>query len=164
MALVSAGCLVTREGPNGLEVLLVHPKRATFRRPVFGIPKGLVEAGEDLEVTAARETLEETGLNVRIIAPLGSVRQQSGKVVHAFHAVVEEQSAARIDELGRCRFLDGENDVCRFYPLSKAYNLVILAQREFLDRLQGTPTTAPPPGKRAPRKRKPAKRKQPSKT
>ncbi len=164
MALISAGCLVTREGPNGLEVLLVHPKRATFRRPVFGIPKGLVEAGEDLEVTAARETLEETGLNVRIIGPLGNVRQKSGKVVHAFHAAVDERSAVRIDELGRCRFLDGENDVCRFYPLPKAYNLMILAQREFLDRLQGTPTTPPPAAKRAARKKKPTKRKRPSKT
>lgn len=143
MALISAGCLVTRDGPNGLEVLLVHPKRATFRRPIFGIPKGLVEPGEDLEATASRETLEETGLHVKIIAALGDVRQKSGKVVHAFHAVVGSQSQGAVDELGRCHAPDGENDVCRFYPLSKAYNLMIPAQREFLDRLQGRPTELP---------------------
>jgi predicted NUDIX family NTP pyrophosphohydrolase len=140
MALISAGCLVTREGPNGLEVLLVHPQRATFRRPVFGIPKGLVEPGEDLEAAAARETLEETGLHVKIIAALGYVRQKSGKVVHAFHAVIGAESQDAVDELGRCHAPDGENDVCRFYPLSKAYNLMIPAQREFLDRVQGRPT------------------------
>jgi predicted NUDIX family NTP pyrophosphohydrolase len=161
MALISAGCVVTRERLTGLEVLLVHPKRATFHRPVFGIPKGLVEAGEDLEAAAARETLEETGLKVRIIAPLGHVRQKSGKVVHAFHAVVAEQSDERIDALGRCRFPDGENDVCRFYPIAKAYNLMIPAQRELLDRLQGTLTRPAPPAKSATtksNKSKPARR------
>ena len=143
MALISAGCLVTRDGPEGIEVLLVHPNRSTFRRPVFGIPKGLVEAGEEFEATAARETLEETGLHVKIIAPLGSVRQKSGKVVHAFHALIAEESTDGVDELGRCRSPDSENDVCRFYPIGKAYNLMIPAQREFLDRLQGTPVEPP---------------------
>lgn len=157
MALVSAGCVVTREGANGLDVLLVHPSRATFRRPVFGIPKGLVEAGEDLDAAASRETLEETGLRVKIIGSLGSVRQKSGKVVHAFHATVEEQSRDGIDELGRCRFPDGENDVCRFYPIAKAYNLMIPAQREFLDRLQGTQSDPPPAKKTTRRKTKTTK-------
>lgn len=157
MALVSAGCLVTRDGTHGLEVLLVHPKRATFHRPVFGIPKGLVEAGEDLQAAAARETLEETGLQVKIVGSLGSVRQKSGKVVHAFHATVEPASRSDIDSLGRCRAPDGENDVCRFYPLSKAYNLMIPAQREFLDRLQGR-TSSPFPLTRSRGRKRAAKR------
>ena len=33
---------MTREGPRGTEVLLVHAHRASFRKPLFGIPKGLV--------------------------------------------------------------------------------------------------------------------------
>lgn len=156
MAPVSAGCLVTRDGPNGLEVLLVHPKRATFHRPVFGIPKGLVEAGEDLEAAASRETLEETGLQVKIVGPLGHVRQKSGKVVHAFHATVDPTSQNGIDDLGRCSAPDGENDVCRFYPLLKAYNLMIPAQRGFLDRLQGREPAAPVAPRR--RTRRPAKK------
>lgn len=160
MALVSAGCLVTRDGPEGLEVLLVHPNRSTFRRPVFGIPKGLVEAGEAFETAAARETLEETGLHVKIIGPVGSVRQKSGKVVHAFHATIAEESAGGVDELGRCRFPDSENDVCRFYPIAKAYNLMIPAQREFLDRLQGRAVEEPAAPPRAPRKPKKARSKQ----
>ncbi len=136
MPSVSAGCLVTRQGPHGVEILLVHARGATFRRPLFGIPKGLVEEGEELEVTARRETLEETGLAVQVRASLGSVRQKSGKIVHAFWAAVEPRSEAAIDELGRCRAPDAENDVCRFYPLDKAAELMIPAQRIFLDRVR----------------------------
>jgi predicted NUDIX family NTP pyrophosphohydrolase len=131
----SAGCLVTRDGPHGPEVLLVHARGATFRRPLFGIPKGLVEAGESLEAAAVRETLEETGLRVRIRAPLGTVQQRSGKIVHAFWAALEPDAAGGIDEQGRCRTPDDENDVCRFYPLAQARTLMIPAQLAFLDRL-----------------------------
>lgn len=132
----AAGCVVTREGPGGTEVLLVHPRRATFRRPLFGIPKGLVEPGEALEEAARRETLEETGLAVCIRGSLGNVRQKSGKVVHAFWATVEPKSEPDVDAQGRCRTPDQENDVCRFYPMEKAWELMIPAQREFLDRLE----------------------------
>lgn len=135
MVKISAGCLVTREGPAGIEVLLVHPRGATFRKPLFGIPKGLVEEGEDERSTALRETLEETGLRVHIRADLGTVTQKSGKVVHAFWGEVDHDSAAAIDERGRCRAADAENDVCRFYPLDKARELMIPEQRELLDRL-----------------------------
>ncbi len=131
----SAGCVVTRDGPQGPEVLLVHARGATFRHPLFGIPKGLVEDGESLEAAAARETEEETGVAVRILADLGSVRQKSGKVVHAFLAHIAPGSEVAIDERGRCRHGDAENDVCRFYPIAAAREMMIEAQREFLDRL-----------------------------
>ncbi len=134
-AVVSAGCVVTRRGPGGTEVLLVHARGATFKRPLFGIPKGLVEAGESLRDAARRETEEETGLRVALGADLGSVRQKSGKIVHAFHATVNPESTAHIDARGRCTHPDAENDVCRFYPLDEARRLMIEAQREFLDRL-----------------------------
>ena len=132
---ISAGCVVTRDGPAGREVLLVHARGASFKRPLFGIPKGLVEPGESLRDAAQRETEEETGLRVDIGADLGSVKQKSGKVVHAFHATVARESLASIDERGRCVAHDAENDVCRFYPLEEARPIMIEAQREFLDRL-----------------------------
>ena len=131
----SAGCVVTRDGLEGPEVLLVHARGASFRRPLFGIPKGLVESGESLAAAAARETQEETGVAVRILADLGTVRQKSGKVVHAFLARVAPGSEVAIDERGRCRHGDAENDVCRFYPIAAAREMMIEAQREFLDRL-----------------------------
>ena len=133
--MVSAGCLVSRSGAGGVEVLLVHARGASFRPPLFGIPKGLVEPGEEPEDTARRETFEETGLRVRVRSSLGSVRQKSGKIVQAFWASVEPESEAAIDAAGRCGSPDAENDVCRFYPLDKAREMMIPAQRAFLDRL-----------------------------
>jgi predicted NUDIX family NTP pyrophosphohydrolase len=132
---IAAGCLVTRDGAHEIEVLLVHPRRGSFRRPLFGIPKGLVEPGEDLEAAALRETREETGLRVCIRAPLGSVQQKSGKIVHAFWATVAPESTSAINEQGKCETHDAENDVCRFYAIAKARELMIPAQRDFLDRL-----------------------------
>lgn len=131
---------MTRDGPEGTEVLLVHPHRASFRVPLFGIPKGAPAEGESLEETARRETLEETGLRVRVIESLGSIRQKSGKTVHAFRAEIEPGSLDAIDALGRCGTPDGENDVCRFYPLSKALDLMLPAQRPLLERLRERPT------------------------
>jgi predicted NUDIX family NTP pyrophosphohydrolase len=136
MAAISAGCVVTRDGSHGTEVLLVHPRGATFRRPLFGIPKGLVETGEEIEAAARRETLEETGLHVLIQRALGSVQQKSGKLVHAFWAKVDPRSESAIDDRGRCRSPDAENDVCRFYPLDQAAALMIPEQCAFLDRLR----------------------------
>lgn len=134
-ALVSAGCLVVRQGERGAEVLLVHARGASFRKPLFGIPKGLVEPGEELADAARRETVEETGLQVVLGEHLGSVRQKSGKIVHAFRATVAPQSLAAIDDKGRSVTHDDEVDVCRFYPLDQAREMMIEAQREFLDRI-----------------------------
>ena len=83
-----------------------------------------------------RETYEETGLRVCIHGALGSVRQKSGKTVHAFWATVTPESESGIDAQGKCQTPDGENDVCRFYSIPKGRELMIPAQREFLDRLE----------------------------
>src|SRR5207248_11302261 len=60
----SAGTLLYRSGPDGLEVLLVHPSGAYNRHAPWSIPKGVPDKGEedDLAATAARETWEETGV------------------------------------------------------------------------------------------------------
>jgi predicted NUDIX family NTP pyrophosphohydrolase len=132
--IVSAGCLVTLNA--GREVLLVHPRAATFQRPVFGIPKGWVDEGENLAAAALRETLEETGLHVTIHASLGTALQSAGqKIVHAFWATVDPRSEIEVDEKGHCRGGDDENDVRKFYPIEQARQMMIPAQRVFLDRL-----------------------------
>ena len=88
---VSAGILLFRRAPNGLEVLLGHPGGPIFARRdpgVWSIPKGLVETGEELLAVGEREFLEETGQPVppgdRI--DLGSIVQKGGKTVHAWAA------------------------------------------------------------------------------
>lgn len=85
---VSAGLLLFRRGSTGLEVFLVHPGGPFFAKKDAGswtVPKGLVEPGEDLLVTAQREFTEETGFVAEgPFLELGSVKQKSGKVTHVW--------------------------------------------------------------------------------
>jgi len=85
---ISAGILVFRHGPEGTEVLLVHPGGPFWAKKDAGawsIPKGMVEADEDHEAAARREFAEETGFAAEgELRPLGEFRQKSGKRVVAF--------------------------------------------------------------------------------
>ncbi len=84
---ISAGILVFRREKE-LEVLLAHPGGPFWSKKDAGawtIPKGLVEAGDDIAATARREFTEETSLFAKgAMLELPPVRQKSGKLVHAF--------------------------------------------------------------------------------
>ena len=68
----SAGGVVVREGTHGPEVVLAS--RRTRRGDLaWGLPKGLVEEGEEVEQTAVREVREETGLVAEVRQPLGDI-------------------------------------------------------------------------------------------
>ena len=58
-----------RNGPHGCQVALVG--RGKPRR--WGLPKGGLEPGETIDRAAVREAQEETGLHVRLLAPLGDI-------------------------------------------------------------------------------------------
>jgi len=67
----AAGAVVTRRGK---QVLLVH-------RPKYddwSFPKGKLDRGEHVTAAAVREVAEETGLDIRLGAPLRSQRYQAG--------------------------------------------------------------------------------------
>lgn len=66
---VSAGGIVYREGPKGLEIVVC----GRDSDGVWGLPKGTPDAGESTEETAVREVTEETGLDVRIVDKIGTV-------------------------------------------------------------------------------------------
>lgn len=125
----SAGTLLYRQGPSGLEVLLVHPSGAYNRRAPWGIPKGEPDEGEELEAAARRETREETGVDISgAVTPLGSIQyKKSRKQVHAFAA------PAPADAAPRCACW--EIDQCRFLPLAEARERIHPDQAAFLDRL-----------------------------
>ena len=78
------------------KVLLVH-------RPLYDdwtLPKGKVEPDESLPACAVRETLEETGVRVRLEVPIGVIRYPVGgglKEVHYWRAFVRETIPRRPD-------------------------------------------------------------------
>ncbi len=86
---VSAGILLFRHRPSGVEVLLAHPGGPFFTKKDLGhwtIPKGEVGADEELFAVARREFEEETGHPPPDGPPidLGNIVQKGGKVVHAW--------------------------------------------------------------------------------
>ena len=142
----SAGLLLFRRAPGGLEVLLVHPGGPFFARRdlgVWSIPKGEVEPGEELLAAARRELTEETGFSAEGDAiPLGEVRQAS-KTVHAFAVEGDADPAALKSNLceiewpgksGR-RLTIPEVDRADWFPLDEARRRMVAAQAAFLDRL-----------------------------
>jgi 8-oxo-dGTP pyrophosphatase MutT (NUDIX family) len=83
----SAGGVVYREIDGRIQVALAHRRSP----PLWALPKGTPDAGETIEETAARETREETGLEVEIERPLRSIRYffvrgstRFNKTVHFF--------------------------------------------------------------------------------
>jgi len=84
----SAGLLLFRRTPAGVEVLLVHPGGPLWAKKdegAWSIPKGEIDADEAPLAAARREFEEELGSPVsgQFIA-LAPIRQASGKVVHAW--------------------------------------------------------------------------------
>ena len=88
VAKISAGILLFRRRPAGVEVLLVHPGGPFWAKKDAGawsIPKGLVNEGEDWLAAAKREFHEETGAPADgEFVELGAFKQPGGKTVVAF--------------------------------------------------------------------------------
>ena len=98
MAKISAGILLFRRQPAGLEVMLVHPGGPFWARKDLGawsIPKGLADEGEDLLAAAKRELLEETGTAIDgDFIDLGSHKQPGGKTIVAWACEADFDAAA----------------------------------------------------------------------
>ena len=124
----SSGTLLYRNGPKGIEVLLVHASGNYNRRAPWSIPKGEPAEDDDLKATARRETLEETGVNAGPLISLGHIQyQKSRKRVHCFTGPAPEDAAPHC--------ASWEVDQARFVPIDEARELLHPDQRVFIDRL-----------------------------
>jgi predicted NUDIX family NTP pyrophosphohydrolase len=147
----SAGLLMYRRREGGaVEVLLAHPGGPYWRSKDTGawtLPKGEFEEGEDGLACAMREFREETGcVPTPPFAPLGEVRQKSGKRVSAWCFEGELDPALLDSNLfemewpprsGQLRYFP-EVDRIAWYPLDAARAKLLPAQVPFLDRLAQT--------------------------
>ena len=145
---VSAGLLVYRLRDGVPEVFLVHPGGPFWAKKddgAWSIPKGEAAPGEDLMACARREFAEETGLAVDSkLAPLASVKQAGGKLVHAFAGPGECDAAAiRSNSFtmewppGSGRMRDyPEVDRAAWFDLATARTKLLKSQLPLLDALE----------------------------
>ncbi|SHK20580.1 8-oxo-dGTP diphosphatase [Pseudonocardia thermophila] len=103
--LLASGCVAWRRGADGPEIAVVHRPRYDD----WSLPKGKLERGETLLACAARETVEETGLAVRLGARLGEVHYDTArgpKTVHYWAGEIRSGAFEPNDEVDELRFLD----------------------------------------------------------
>lgn len=129
-AKLSSGTLLYRFVNGAVEVLLVHPAGNYNRRAPWGIPKGAPDPDEELEATARRETLEETGVEIGgPLVDLGHVDYtRSKKRVHAFAGPAPDGITPRC--------ASWEVDKVEFIEITRARRIIHPDQAALLDRLQ----------------------------
>lgn len=123
---ISAGILLYRETPSGIEILLAHPGGPFFARKDDGwwmLPKGLVEPGEDLVDAALREFEEETGIRVAgPLVPLGETVGTSGKIVHIWACRWEEGDLPPIaSNTFKLEWPPRSGELCEFPEVDRAF-------------------------------------------
>jgi 8-oxo-dGTP pyrophosphatase MutT (NUDIX family) len=119
--------VVIRRGEHGPEVVLAG------REGMWVLPKGTPDADERIEDTATREVREETGLDVRIVRPIGQMeywfalpRKRVHKVVHFYLMEALGGDTSRHDH---------EYDEVRWVPVDDARRMLSFeTYREMLER------------------------------
>ncbi len=127
----SAGGVVIRQGREGTELVLGRRRRERDG-VTWSLPKGTPDGDETIEQTALREVEEETGLQVRIVAPIGPIEYyfvQSGTRIHkTVHYYLMEAVG------GDLRLHDHEFDEVRWVARSDARTLMTFpTEREVVE-------------------------------
>lgn len=148
---LSAGLLLYRHrGTGGVEVLLGHmggPFWAAKDSAAWSIPKGEYVDGDDPLAAAKREFEEELGAPPRVTRyiPLGSVQQSSAKVVKAWAAEGDFDTARAVSNTFEMEWPKGSGQIAVFpeidraawFDLDAARGKLVRGQVPLLDRLAG---------------------------
>jgi 8-oxo-dGTP pyrophosphatase MutT (NUDIX family)/phosphohistidine phosphatase SixA len=127
--------VVTREDAlRGTEVVIVHRKRYDD----WTLPKGKLDVGESSPACAVREVQEETGVNIRLSAPLDSISYEAGS---AGLKRVDYWGGVVLDSVPRAP--DEEVDVVSWLPVRAALGRLTYSHDHFLveQYLEQPPTT-----------------------
>ncbi|MGI3779865.1 MAG: NUDIX hydrolase [Janthinobacterium lividum] len=146
---LAGGAVVTRQHPvRGTEVVVVHRQRYDD----WSLPKGKVENGESVPAAAVREVLEETGVSIRLGAPLDTVSydltkparpdlSKHGKLLSGIKRVSYWGATATHTER---RAPDHEVDVVSWLPVRAARSRLSYAADHFLlEQYLEQPVTSP---------------------
>ncbi|MER5178413.1 NUDIX domain-containing protein [Streptomyces sp. NPDC002896] len=144
----SAGLLLYRHAPEGVEVLLGHmggPFWARREAGAWTVPKGEHDPDEPAWDAARREFTEELGLPPPDgdAVPLGEVRQSGGKTVTVWAVQGDLDPADVVPGTFAMEWPRGsgrmstfpELDRVAWLPLDRAREVVVSAQTTFLNRL-----------------------------
>ena len=114
----SAGGVVHRSEAGRVELLLVHRRSPLL----WALPKGTPDSGESIEETALRETREETGIEVEIESPLGSISYFFVRERIRFHKTVHFFLMRPVG--GSIDLHDHEFDEVRWFQLEEALEIM----------------------------------------
>ena len=143
----SAGILLYRCGPGGLEVLLVHPGGPFWAKrddQAWSIPKGEYPPEEDALAAARREFAEETGSEIHgHFTALRPLKQPSGKLVSAWAIAGEFDPASLNSNTFQMEWPPRsgqrqefpEVDRAAWFDLVTARRKIVTGQVPFLDEL-----------------------------
>jgi predicted NUDIX family NTP pyrophosphohydrolase len=142
---MSAGILLYRRGPDGLEYFLVHPGGPFWAKKDLGswsIPKGEFTPEEEPLAAAQREFKEETGFEVSgPFEALEPQKQRSGKLVFAWACEGQADAASIKSNMfsmewpprsGKMREFP-EVDRAEWFSYDEAKKRIVSGQAGFLD-------------------------------
>jgi predicted NUDIX family NTP pyrophosphohydrolase len=146
----SAGLLLFRETPDGLQVLLAHPGGPFWAKKddaAWSIPKGELDADEEPLAAARREFEEEIGAAVDgDFLPLEPLRQPGGKLVLVWAVSADFDPSALSSNTfsmewpprsGRQQQFP-EIDRAEWFDIDRARRKILKGQAPFLDQLLAT--------------------------
>jgi len=133
---ISSGGVVFRSAGATCEVALIRVARADGQ--AWTLPKGWVEKGEDLEQTAVREVLEETGLQAKVLRKLGEItyefyaKPERSRVLKTVHVFLLECLGGDTAEH------DDEVEEARWFPFDDAVKVLTHKnERDMLEKARG---------------------------